>query len=437
MSINLSKEKHHMVPVRYKAPNNKPNINTWISNSDLNLEATCPLVKEEEIFTNLMKVIMTMKEDPSFLNPGSSGYYKKFRWSFYEPFGIPQYSITNDCMKINYKTLFKRFNKRGNWQSYFRGTIRDNNILDNFFNNPPGTSAFNLFTEYSSKYRQMEQPNNLYLITNWQLPNTINDKKDYKIHFCVKEEYVLYTLMKAISIMNNRAKEKTKKTGIEYRTTGKIMTTLEYSIKPSQYMPGIINTYPSIVIYTSTDNAEEVKEILEEFIRAFPESEEIGLCELGDSQRIPYGNIRLNKLICFAKGDRAMKLNEVRSDIQYGRLSKKTIPPWILEMVNTCKQSDEVNKRSQNFFGLNICDNNYSSILSESKCDIQPFCYLSQSIDCLDPNTIKGIKGLEPTDKYTIHNPSESNTQQPDTVKGGRKRTRKLRKKSKSTRCGS
>ncbi len=434
MSINLSKEKRHIIPFRYRAPNNKFNVTRRYN---FNSAGTCPLVKEEEIFTNLMKVVTTMKDDPHFLTPGDAKYYEKFRWSFYEPFGIPQYSFTDICMKMNYRTLFKRFNKRGDWQSYFRGTIGNNTILDNFFNNPPGTCAFNLFEEYSSKYKHNRQPENLYLMTNWQLPNTINDKVDYKIHFCVKEEYALYVLMKAITIMNNRAKEKTKVTGIDYPSTGKIITDLVDSMYPSkEYRSGVTYALPSIVIYTYTDKAEEVKEIIEEFIRAFPESEDIGLCELGEPERIPYGNIRLNKLICFAKGDRGMKLRTVIDDMfkkrekeSYGSNYipvEKTIPPWILQMINKCKSSDEVNKRSQHFFGLNICDDTYSTIVSENNCDIQPFCYLSPTTDCLDPNTIKGIEGFEPTGEYSVAEVS--------TAVGGRKRTRRLRKKSRSRR---
>jgi len=423
--VNLSHEKYHILPVHYTTPSS--NSNTF----------TCPLVKEEEIFTNLMKVIMTMKEDSSFLTPGGPGYHERFRWSFYEPFGIPQYSITDNCMKINYRTLFKRFNKRDNWQAYFRGVIGDNNILDNFFNNPPGTCVFNLFQEISTKYRRGRQPDSLFLIINWQSPYTINERNErigYKIHFCVKEEYALYVLMKAMTIMNNRAKEKTKITGIEYLSNGKIITTFEDS-KNTIRESGIRYALPTVVIYTYTDKADEVREILEEFIRAFPESEDIGLCELGNPERIPYGNIRINKLICFAKGDRGMKLKIVSQDIfdkddkkrfggKYIPL-EKTIPPWILEMINKCKTSEEVNKRSQHFFGVNICDDTYSSITSENKCDIQPFCYLSPTVDCLDPNTIRGIEGLEPTNEYSS---SPSSAQQPVTT-GGRKPTRKIRKK--------
>ena len=435
MSINLSKEKHHIVPVRYRAQNNS-NMTRQLN---LNSVATCPLVKEQEIFSNIMKVITTMKEDPQFLTPGDPKYYEKYRWSFYEPFGIPQYSSTDDCITRNYRTLFKRFNKRGDWQSYFRGTIGNNTILDNFFNNPPGTCAFNLFEDYSPKYKHRRQPSNLYLMTNWQLPNTINDSKDYKIHFCVKEEYALYALMKAITIMNNRAKEKTKITGIEYPSTGKILTKFRHSMYPYEDMPGVKYAEPTIVIYSYTDKAEEVKEILEEFIKAFPESDDIGLCELGKSERIPYGNIRLNKLLCFAKGDRTMKILTVSQNLfdkqnkeSYGAKYtpvEKTIPSWILEMINKCKTSDEVNKRSQHFFGHNICDDKFSSITSDNKCDIQPFCYLSQTLDCLDPNTINGIEGLEPTNEYSVQG-SEGST----APVGGRKRTRRMRKKNKKSR---
>ena len=402
-----------LLNVNYREPNNAFNVSKRHNYTSV---AKCPIVKEEEIFANLSRIIMTMKEDPSFLTPGDSKYYEKFRWSFYEPFGIPPYSFTNKCMQSNYKNLFNRFNKSA-----------DKNILDDFFNNSPDTCVFDIFEENSVKYGQGKQVSNLFLITNWHLPNTINDELDYKIHFCVKEEYALYALMKAMTIMNNMAKEKTKVTGKEYRSSGKIMTKFEYTKNPfEQY--SVIYIIPAVVIYTGTQNKEEVKIIIEEFIKAFPESEEIGTCELGDPQKIPYGNVRLNKLICYAQGDRTMKLEKVRFDIIRksfdGYTYVKTIPPWIIQMRSKCDSPDEVdkvNKKSQHFFGVNICDAQYEQLTNQ--CTIQPFCYLSPTTGLLDPTTLN------------IEKPTEDASGSVPVNRGGRrKRTRRLRKKSRSRR---
>jgi hypothetical protein len=414
-----------LLNVNYRPPDNEFNMKKRVNFTSV---AKCPDVKEEEIFANLLRVIMTMKEDPSFLISGDPGYHETFKWSFYEAFGIPPYSFTNICMQSNYKKIFNRLNKSA-----------DTHILDDFLNNTPDTSVIDIFEENSEKYHQDKQPYNLFLITNWHLPNLIDDSVDYKIHFCVKEEYALYVLMKAMTIMNNRAKEKTRETGIAYRSIGKIMTFFEYS-KNTIIDGGIRYALPTVVIYTGTTSKTTVRSILEEFIRAFPESEEIGLCELGNPERIPYGNIRLNKLICYAKGDRGMKIKAVKSNMMNLRLksgyrTQKTIPPWILEMRNTCRISSEASRRSKHFFGVDLCKPEYSNLVSNSRCIVQPFCYLSPTLDLLDPNTIKGVQVLDPnTREYPPkYNPIGSLAQRSIAI-GGKKRTRRIRKKSRSRR---
>jgi hypothetical protein len=444
--VNLSREKRHLEPIRF-TPHGKIN-NSRRNDETFNSVETgqCALIKEEEIFTNLMNLIKLMKET-KFTLPGNPGYHSKYRWSFYETFGIPPYSKTDRCLINNYRTLFKRFNHRGEWRSWFRGNP-SNNLLDWFFDTESDTCAFNVFTgEKSStnlaKYDHDPQPNNLFLLINYKEPNIINDITNYKIHFMVEESYALYVLMKAMMIMHNRD----KKRGLVRHLIGKILINFwasKYGQTGERFLPIHRNTFaPTVAIYTATDSAEETKELLEELLKAFPEHNEIGLMELGASNKIAYGNIRLNKLICYAQGDRGNKLRikeknsyeifpegspyrliQDRGKKMYQSLrdgtimknrpenlpplsvttkyaiSEKLIPMWVKRMISKCSSSEgEINKRSQAFFGVNFCDKKYSKL--PYSCNIEPVCYFSVNGSCLDPNRIEGIDGIENTDEFS------------------------------------
>ena len=390
--INLSRERRRIRPVLFTPPNNATYNN--YNSDELTKETTCPLVKDAEIFTDLANILKSMK-DTKFINSAEKGYHTKYRWSFYEPFGIPPYSKTGQCLLDNYRILFKRFNYRDKVRSFFRGNP-SNNFLDGFFETEPDSCVFNIFNESSSKYRQGPQPYSLFLLINYKQPSLIKDATNYKIHFLVDESYAVYVLMKAMNIMHNR----NKKRGIVRQLVGKIILNFRSS-KFGQIGKKIPersrNTVlPTVVIYTATDSAEELKEILEEMLEAFPEHEEIGLMDFGVANKIAYGNIRLNKLICYAQGDRLMKLTEKQRNPKY----IKQIPNWVTNMISKCKMSQEdINKRSQTFFGINFCDEMYSQ-LSED-CSIEPVCYFSLNKSCLDPNTIKGVQGIESTTEFS------------------------------------
>jgi len=435
ITTNLSREVRHLEPVRFTPHRN--NINNTNGEYNSVESGQCALVKEEEIFTHLMGLIKSMKET-NFLVPGETGYHTKYRWSFYEPFGIPQYSKTDYCLIYNYRTLFKRFNYRGPWRTWARGNP-SNNLLDWLFDTEPDTCVFNIFryADYS-KYKHTAQPYNLFLLINYKQPNTIQDDTNYKIHFMVDESFALYVLIKAMMIMYNRD----KKRGIVRHLVGKILLSFrlsKFGQTGKTVLPGHRNTFvPTVVIYTGTDSADETREILEELLKAFPEHDQIGLMELGSSNKIAYGNIRLNKLLCYAQGDRANKLeikeknsNEIFPEgyskyimrmtgetMYYSpgkeptkerpenfpkgelNISEKLIPDWVNTMISKCASSEgDINKRSQTFFGVNFCDPKYSNL--SSKCNVEPICYFSVDKTCLDPNTIEGVQGIDKTSEFS------------------------------------
>jgi len=401
--ISLSREKRHLEPVSYNSIPKSINYNESYNS----VSGQCAIVKEEEIFTNLMGLIKSMKET-NFLVPGEQGYHTKYRWSFYEPFGIPAYSRTDSCLINNYRTLFKRFNYRDPRRTWVHGNP-SNNLLDWFFDTEPETCAFNVFNGVNDslnydKYKHFGQPENLYLLINYKQPNIIKDNTNYKIHFMVDESFALYVLIKAMMIMHNRDKRR----GVVRHLAGKILFAFRDSKfgQTGQRVPLFHrNTVvPTVVIYTSSDSAEETKEILEELIKAFPEYNEIGLMELGDSNKIAYGNIRLNKLISYAQGDRITKLKVKEKNYNTTvtkSISEKIMPPWVKNMISKCSSSEsEINKRSQAFFGVNFCDKTYLNL--PSACNIEPLCYFSVNETCLDPNTIQGVDDIEKTNEFSM-----------------------------------
>lgn len=497
-TVNLSKERYHLQPVRFIPPNNaafNPNNGPFSKPKFTQSIEMCPLVKEEEIFTNLMNLLQSMK-DTNFIQPGENGYYTKYKWSFYETFGIPTYSLVEQCLKNNYRTLFKKFNYRGPVRTWWRGNP-SNNFLDTFFEAPLDTCIFNLFTQYSYKYEHGSQPDNLFLIINWKMQNPIKDMTNYKLHFMVDEGYALYVLMKAMMIVYNRDKRK----GVNIQRTGKILTDFRLSKFPitGPRAPEVVrNTVaPTIVIYTASDSADEAREMLEELLAAFPEHEEIGLMSLGQSNLIPFGNVRLNKLICYAQGDRNTKLTIKRGNFKTSRykrlsyqeaeaiggipqdwslglseilpnvveyiytdpltqkkiytfnrpiefppipehmlrsISTKLIPPWVTNMISRCNSSQgEINRRSQIFFGINFCDPMYSNL--HSTCTVDPLCYFSVDETCLDPNTIRGVEYIEPSGEFssalTIRSANTGRLEGGGATRGGRSSSRRRRTKNK------
>jgi len=313
---NFSKEKHHFRDVLYRNPNNTPN-------KPLILQE-CNIHVEQRMFENIFNLILQLSQEPDLTKTD----YTKFRFSFYESFGIPSGSYVNSCFFSNIKTIFKRLNNRSGFQKLFRGNPGEN-ILDKFFEYPPekyGESKFTI-NEWAG------QPANLYLYSNLSNAPETNNEMHYKIHFSVKEEYALYVLLK----VHKLARKYNDSKNIKFTISTKIVLDAWYSIY--RLKKEVLNGYsyppvyggikkpdplkgfrasPNIVLYTNTDNAEEVKGILEMLIGGFSEEEQsaIGTIHLNRtaSALIPAGNVRISDMICFTKGDRAIKQGKVRAN---------------------------------------------------------------------------------------------------------------------------
>ena len=429
--MSLRFEKHHSHPFTYRNSKNNNSVSrTHILTSQ----------NDQRIFTSLLELLRLIKANPHFL---TDGIYEPYRWSFFEQFGLDPYSVLLSKTAFeNIKHMFKRFNYRHLPRALFRGNPGEN-ILDQIYGTPSNSSRFTI---------PDSQEHNLYLFIYESAPLIGSNYTDYKIHFSVKEEYALYVLIKSMKVLLDR----NNALGRKERLGGKIILDLnrtKYPVsseKESYWFGG--NTVPTVVIYPITHVAAHVKDIIERLIAAFPEYKSIGLMTEGQPEMIPYGNVRVNDLICYAQGDRGIKLEKKRHNYGfYEPVSKviksidtakyniitsangtldyklkgttthsalptevglpfvnvppehKHIPVWVNNMLSACDA--DAAKRSVQFFGLNMCSPHMTANI---KCKSEPFCYLTYNSDMLDPNTIRGIEGLPPSERFSQPSQAQS-----------------------------
>jgi hypothetical protein len=135
---------------------------------------------------------------------------------------------------------------------------------------------------------------------------------DFKIHICVKPEYVLWAVAKIIKFgdENIRAEKNGYASYFKFLFEGR-------SIDPSErdlaYLSekGNGGAAPAIVVY-GTPNVGLNRTILKNLITLFePYVESIG--NIRGKMQLPAGNLRYNKLIAYASGDRSTKLILLRN----------------------------------------------------------------------------------------------------------------------------
>jgi len=135
-----------------------------------------------------------------------------------------------------------------------------------------------------------------------------------------------------------------------------------------------------IVLYFSNDHSETLK-ILKLLVSLFKEEAEIGVMKIDIPYHlsVPVYNVRINNLICYAQGDRCSKLDRQISD-EEAKIKQNTpiddykIPIWIKKIKENCTDStkDEINKKTYNYIGENVCD-----IELLDNCIDKPICYLT------------------------------------------------------------
>jgi len=426
--MSLWLEKHRSIPFTFRKSTNASNVVRTQTLSGAN---------DEAIFTSLQRLLNAAQNNIFRVN------YETFRWSFFEQLKIDPYTtFIGPAAYENIKHIFKRFNYRSGARSLLRGNPGQN-LLDQIYGLPLGSCKFDIVDT---------QTRSLYLLLNNTCPSVSYNHTDYKIHFAVKEEYALYVLLKAQKIMLERSSA----LGRKELLSGKIMLNFNETLVPklasaeNSWFSG--NLIPTVVIYINSHLAADAKDVIEKFIRGFPEYKEIGLMSAGHPEKIPYGNVRINELICYAHGDRAEKLmlkrhnygfyvsedaakvginsavynvskntdglilykkrstgknTALRSEIGLPLLDGMTgnykhIPGWLQGMMTACDGNSDIAKRSMHFFGTDmLCTGGL-----DTTCKIEPFCYLTYNKDMLDPNTIIGIEGLEPTNEFSRLEPT-------------------------------
>lgn len=310
----------------------------------------------DSVYEHIVKMNTNNYEVMAGTNPDN------YRWSLFAQFDppIPPYShFINDT---TYEKIAKVFENLLMW----KGT----NILNTYFNMPRATNKILVY---------LEQRVNVYI------DNTINldkyyfsvlSKYDYKIHLCVKEEYILYTLFKALKVLYEAYPRRhfNCKFTLEIRSS-------HLTSKDTGALSDKVNSGPlaNIFIYPTTRDASLVRSILNTLLKAFPEEAQIGSMELTGRITLPFGNVRLSHMLCYAQGDRGQKLDKkILNKQNSATVSTKVIPKWLTVMKEKCS------KNSQLFFGIPLCD---SDTKYDEKC-IDAICYMAMDDTMLDPNTV-------------------------------------------------
>jgi len=243
-------------------------------------------------------------------------------------------------------------------------------------------------------FNMEHQPYNLFLRQN------ILDKRgryrddvkegplEYKIHLCVKEEYAFYTFLKlgVVFFPEFRKIYPDKYLEMKWNLDAR-MTHL--SADDTVYRK--INGGPaaSIVIYTRTSTKDVITFMLRALLTGFPEADTIGFMELNGNLTLPYANVRLNKMLCYAQGDRGTKLRAKRNNLtmKNGSRSQKYIPDWVIDIQSKCG-TEEANNLSQLYLGIDICP--IGDVLHDDKC-VDDICYLAIDKNMLDPRLVLPI----------------------------------------------
>lgn len=240
-------------------------------------------------------------------------------------------------------------------------------------------------------FNMESQPYNLFLRMNVIDNNgkyrvdKMEKPTEYKIHLCVKEEYAFYAFLKLGIVFFPEFRKIYPDDYLELKwNLDARMSRL--SSEDSELKRRNGGPAATIVIYTRTSTLEVIKFMLRTLIASFPEADAIGFMELTGTLTLPYANVRLNKMLCYAQGDRVNKLQTKRSDSKKknGERSRKYIPDWIIDIQSKCG-TEEANKLSQLYLGIDICT--IGEILHDEQC-VDDICYLAVDKNVLDPRAI-------------------------------------------------
>jgi hypothetical protein len=235
------------------------------------------------------------------------------------------------------------------------------------------------------------QPVSLFLDIKPIVPQSkISIDKLYKLHLTVKPSFQLFAFMKLALLINEYYKDLVKPRALRMKM---IVDSKAINPLPSDSIIRGLNggPMPGIVYYTEIEDENEMLDLLKYIIPKFSEESEIGLMTLDDKDSLPYGNVRINHLFCYAQGDRIRKLDKQYADLALPEKDRsiKSIPKWIKGLKEGCSSESVKNKRkSQQFLGIDLCE---GSTLND-KC-VDDICYTATDDSLLNPDRILSLGG--------------------------------------------
>ena len=291
------------------------------------------------------------------------GLPSQFKFSFFDILEIPPYSLIDRENNTVREQLTKHF--------VLPFKIIFNQVLKLTFQKSGFFTHF-IFNENMPDFRGYEQN---------------------KIHLFVKQEYILYTILKLASLTKHFKENTFYFKSLYFNTESNLRpenTTL-YSLSSNG---GII---PTIIIYGSSDIDIMIK-LIRLVLELFPNHEELGLMDDSNVLKLSPFNIRLNKLVSYAAGNRSTTLNALISNIQSGKKNPEyNIPAWFKDMQSGCTPAtyNDLNRKSQLFLGIDACNSSGDPIDYDAKCNKPPtadmkYCYLTRTGNTVDPRLFVG-----------------------------------------------
>jgi len=292
-----------------------------------------------------------------------------FEFSFFDAFGIPPYShiSTEHHFGAKWTPGLKQFIVNAFFLPFLP-----------LFKNP------NIITSQRSNYIEFNY--------NETQPKFVGSETN-KIHLMVKHEYILYTILKLASLPT-------------YFPANKFVFKFQLFNRTSNLRPENTGLYdirmdggvaPTVVIYGSSDSVT-MSLLLSLVLNLFPEHDRIGLMEESGTRTLSPFNIRLNKLVSYAAGDRGKSLDAMLRNMGNIRLySDYSIPRWLEDLQGGCNAEtrEGLNRQTQLFLGIDACDESGAAIDYAEKCKEErtpdmKYCYITKSPEMLDPRKLVG-----------------------------------------------
>lgn len=218
-----------------------------------------------------------------------------------------------------------------------------------------------------------------------------------KLHLQVKHEYILHCLLKLMTL-----KDLIPEYSFEWKFSP---WNRDSKLRPNDHAlrkanAGVAATF---VIYISSDSSIN-KRILMELLRIFPNDEELGLMDTSSKDTLTAGHVRLNRMISYSGTDRGDIMKAIEADMaNFSKAARAALPSWIDDMASACSVGTmaDINRDSQLYLGLDVCDKEGKPINYASICDAGPrtedqtYCYMPPIV--LDPRTVKNAGGSRKT----------------------------------------